>query len=231
METSVVNGMFNSPGAYRGPSRSTIAPPRDVTCRSSRFCKQITPGPTPRLKRRILAEGDCELIVADKSKTDAESLAKLAAPCDGIMTNLGQGGRGALLGPRPSAASSPVSASGWTISTSNIARNTRSSSPTCRTIALLKWPSMRWRRSMRSGGDWIFYHHATKSGRYELQAGRSCGGWKAKPSAIVGFGAIGQCLAKKLLPLGFKVLAFNRSRKRSDGRRRISRPAGPSTRE
>src|SRR5688572_22775686 len=41
--------------------------------------------PDVEIERRILAAGDCGLVVADK--TDPETLARLAAPCDAIMTN------------------------------------------------------------------------------------------------------------------------------------------------
>src|SRR5262245_59943656 len=41
--------------------------------------------PDVSIERETLAAGDAELIVAEK--TNAESLAKLAVPCDAIMTN------------------------------------------------------------------------------------------------------------------------------------------------
>ena len=58
-----------------------------------------------------------------------------------------------------------------------------------------------------------FYHQATKSGRYELQAGPKLRRIEGQTLGIVGLGNIGRRLADKSLGLGLKVIATSRSRK------------------
>ena len=62
-----------------------------------------------------------------------------------------------------------------------------------------------------------FYHHATKEGRYELQAGPVLRRIEGQTLGIVGFGNIGRCLADKARCLGLKILAYNRSPKQQPG--------------
>lgn len=58
-----------------------------------------------------------------------------------------------------------------------------------------------------------FYHHETKQGRYQLQAGPPLRRIEGQTLGIVGLGNIGVKLAEKALPLGLKVVATSRSRR------------------
>ena len=60
-----------------------------------------------------------------------------------------------------------------------------------------------------------FYHHETKNGRYELQAGPKLRRIEGQTLGIVGLGNIGRKLAEKALGLGLKVIATSRSGKSS----------------
>lgn len=57
-----------------------------------------------------------------------------------------------------------------------------------------------------------FYHHETKSGRYDLQAGPTLRRIEGQTLGIVGLGNIGRRLATKALGLGLDVIAASRSR-------------------
>ena len=58
-----------------------------------------------------------------------------------------------------------------------------------------------------------FYHHETKTGRYELQAGPKLRRIEGQTLGIVGLGNIGRKLAEKALGLGLKIIATSRSGK------------------
>jgi D-3-phosphoglycerate dehydrogenase len=58
-----------------------------------------------------------------------------------------------------------------------------------------------------------FYHHETKEGRYQLQAGPPLRRIEGQTLGIVGLGNIGVKLAEKALPLGLKIVATSRSRR------------------
>ena len=57
------------------------------------------------------------------------------------------------------------------------------------------------------------YHHETRAGRYELQAGPKLRRIEGQTLGIVGLGNIGRKLAEKAAGLGLKVIATSRSRK------------------
>ncbi len=58
-----------------------------------------------------------------------------------------------------------------------------------------------------------FYHHETKSGRYNLKDGLPLRRIKGQTLGIIGFGNIGRTLAEMAAPLGINVLACNRVRR------------------
>src|SRR6478736_1330848 len=58
-----------------------------------------------------------------------------------------------------------------------------------------------------------FYHHETKSSRYNLQAGPPLQRIEGQTLGIVGLGNIGRRLAEKAVGLSFHVIATSRSRK------------------
>ena len=164
------------------------------------------------IERKILADGDCELVVADKAKTDAASLAALAGPCDAIMTNWAK-----VPGSVIAAAMNCriVSRLGIGLDNIDVEYCTQHKIPVTNVpdYCLIEVAEHALASIFALGRKIGFYHHATKSGRYELQAGPKLRRMEGQTVGIVGFGAIGQCLAKKCLGVGMKVVAFNRSRK------------------
>src|SRR5688572_4761123 len=58
-----------------------------------------------------------------------------------------------------------------------------------------------------------FYHHETKQGRYQLQAGPKLRRIEGQTLGLVGLGNIGTKLAEKAMAIGLKVIATNRSGK------------------
>ncbi|MGC4003747.1 MAG: C-terminal binding protein [Pirellulales bacterium] len=58
-----------------------------------------------------------------------------------------------------------------------------------------------------------WYHHATKSGKYELQAGPPMFRMQGQTLGLIGFGNIARLVAEKALGLGLKVLVCNRTKK------------------
>lgn len=166
--------------------------------------------PDVEIERRILAEGDCGLVVADK--TDPETLARLAAPCDAIMTNWAKV-PGTVIGAAPKCRI--VSRLGIGLDNIDVAYCTEHKIPVTNVpdYCLIEVAEHALALVFSLGRKIGFYHHATKSGKYELQAGAKLRRMEGQTLGIVGFGAIGRCLAKKALGAGLKVVAFNRSRK------------------
>lgn len=164
------------------------------------------------IERKILADGDCELVVADKAKTDAESLAKLAAPCDAIMTNWAKV-PGSVIGAAPNCRI--VSRLGIGLDNIDVEYCTAHKIVVTNVpdYCLIEVAEHALASIFAMGRKIGFYHQATKEGRYELQAGPKLRRMEGQTVGIVGFGAIGRCLAKKLQGLGLKVIAYNRSRK------------------
>jgi D-3-phosphoglycerate dehydrogenase / 2-oxoglutarate reductase len=160
--------------------------------------------PNLDIERRTLAEVDAELVVAER--TDPASLAAAAVDADAIMTN-------------------------WV----NVPAEVIDAAPKCRIVARLGIGldnidvAAASRRGMLVTNipDYCltevaehalalllslarkvaFYHHQTKSGRYDLKAGPPLRRIEGQTLGIVGMGHIGQALAAKALALGLKVLA------------------------
>ena len=57
-----------------------------------------------------------------------------------------------------------------------------------------------------------FYHHETKHGRYQLQAGPQLRRLEGQTVGLVGLGNIGRKVAEKATGLGFRVIAHTRTR-------------------
>lgn len=161
------------------------------------------------IERRTLAEIDAELVVA--TRQDPESLAALAADVDAIMTNWAKV-------PATVIQASPkcriVARLG--IGLDNIDVRTA----TERRIVVTNVPDYCLTEVaehalallMSLSRKVAFYHHATKSQEYELQAGPKLRRIEGQTLGIVGLGNIGQRLAEKATALGLKVLATSRSR-------------------
>lgn len=166
--------------------------------------------PDVEIERSVLAAGDCELIVADK--TDADSLAKLAEPCDAIMTNWAKV-PGTVIGAAKNC--KIVSRLGIGLDNIDVEYCTAHKIPVTNVpdYCLIEVAEHALASIFAQGRKMAFYHHETKNSKYALQAGPKLRRMEGQTVGLVGFGAIGRCLAKKLLGVGMKVVAFNRSRK------------------
>ncbi|MCE9606991.1 MAG: C-terminal binding protein [Planctomycetia bacterium] len=168
--------------------------------------------PDVEIERNVLAAGDCELVVADK--TDADSLAKLAAPCDAIMTNWAKV-PGTVIGAAPNCRI--VARLGIGLDNIDVEYCTQHKIVVTNVpdYCLIEVAEHALALIYTQGRKTAFYHHETKSGKYALQAGAKLRRMEGQTVGLVGFGAIARALAKKLLGVGMKVVAFNRSRKDS----------------
>jgi D-3-phosphoglycerate dehydrogenase / 2-oxoglutarate reductase len=162
------------------------------------------------IERRILQEAGAELVVAQEK--DAQTLARLAADCDAIMTNWAQV-------PESVIAAAPrckiIARLGIGLDNIDVAAATR------RGIVVTNVPDYcvievaehALALLLSLSRKVAFYHHETKSGRYNLQAGPMLRRIEGQTLGIVGLGNIGRRLTEKAIGLKLKVLATGRSRK------------------
>lgn len=166
--------------------------------------------PDVSIERSVLAAGDCELIVADK--TDAESLAKLAVPCDAILTNWAKVPASVI-----AAAPNCKIVSRLGIGLDNIDVDYCTAHKIVVTnipdYCLIEVAEHALALLYALARKVALYHWETKSGRYDLQAGPKLRRMEGQTLGLIGFGAIGHVMAKKALGLGLKVIAYSRSRK------------------
>lgn len=162
------------------------------------------------IERRILAEIDAELIVADKQ--DTESLAALARPVDAIMTNWAKV-------PEAVIAAAPgckvVSRLGIGLDNIDVAYCTRRGIPVTNVpdYCLTEVAEHALAQLLSLARKVAFYHHETQSGRYQLQSGATLRRIEGQTLGILGLGNIGRRLAHKAMAIGLKVVAYSRSRK------------------
>jgi D-3-phosphoglycerate dehydrogenase len=165
--------------------------------------------PDLEIERAILRQADAELIVAEQ--TDAAALARLAAGCEAIMTNW-------VKVPESVIAAAPkckiIARLGIGLDNIDVAAATR------RGIVVTNVPdycvvevaehalALLFTLARKTA----FYHHETKSGRYNLQAGLPLNRIEGQTLGIVGLGNIGCKLAEKAVSLGLNVLASGRNR-------------------
>jgi D-3-phosphoglycerate dehydrogenase len=162
------------------------------------------------IERAILKAGNVELVVADKK--DAESLAKLAADCDAIMTNWAKV-------PESVIAAAPkckiIARLGIGLDNIDVAAATR------RGIVVTNVPDYcvievaehALALLLSLSRKVAFYHHETKSGRYDLQAGPQLRRIEGQTLGIIGLGNIGRRLAEKAVALRMRVLSTGRTPK------------------
>jgi D-3-phosphoglycerate dehydrogenase / 2-oxoglutarate reductase len=170
--------------------------------------------PDVEIERRTLAEIDAELIVAPKDQQDAASLAAQAKDhqVDAIMTNWAKV-------PEPVIAASSkcriVSRLGIGLDNIDVAYCTSHHIPVTNVpdYCLIEVAEHALALLLALARKVAFYHQATKSGRYELQAGPKLHRIEGQTLGIVGLGNIGRRLAEKALGLGLKVIGTSRSRK------------------
>src|SRR5688572_18611124 len=170
--------------------------------------------PDVEIERRTLALVDAELIVAEKGQQDAASLAALAKErqVDAIMTNWAKV-------PQPVIEASPkcriVSRLGIGLDNIDVAYCTSRGIPVTNIpdYCLIEVAEHALALILALSRKVAFYHHETKAGRYQLQAGPKLRRIEGQTLGIVGLGNIGRKLAEKALGIGLKVIATSRSRK------------------
>ncbi len=161
------------------------------------------------IERQTLAEIDAELVVA--TRQDAESLAALAADVDGIMTNWAKV-PAAVIQASPKCrivARLGIGLDNIDVQTATERRIVVTNIPD---YCLIEVAEHALALLLALSRKVAFYHHATKSQKYELQAGPKLRRIEGQTLGIVGLGSIGRRLAEKATALGLKVLATSRSR-------------------
>jgi D-3-phosphoglycerate dehydrogenase len=161
------------------------------------------------IERQILGEAGAELVVA--KATDAATLTAAAANADAIMTNWAKVTGSVIEAGRRLRI---VARLGIGLDNIDIETATR------RRIAVTNVPDYcvievaehALALMLALARKVSFYHHATKSGEYRLQAGPPLRRIEGQTLGIVGIGRIGAKLAEKAVALGLRVLATSRRR-------------------
>jgi D-3-phosphoglycerate dehydrogenase len=162
------------------------------------------------IERRILAEIDAELVVAEKG--DVDTLKSLAAPVSAIMTNWAKV-------PEAVIAAAPdcrlVSRLGIGLDNIDVAYCTRRKIPVTNVpdYCLIEVAEHALAQLLSLARKIAFYHYETQNGRYQLQSGTVLRRIEGQTLGIVGLGNIGRRLAVKAMGLGLKVIAYSRSRR------------------
>ena len=170
--------------------------------------------PDVEIERRTLWEIDAELIVAPQDQQDAAALAALAREhqVDAIMTNWAKV-------PASVIEASPgvriVSRLGIGLDNIDVAYCTSRGIPVTNVpdYCLIEVAEHALALLLSLSRKVAFYHHETKSGRYQLQAGPKLRRIEGQTLGIVGLGNIGRKLAEKARGLGLVMLATSRSRR------------------
>ena len=170
--------------------------------------------PDVEIERRTLSEIDAELIVAPKDKQDAAALAALAKEhqVDAIMTNWAKV-------PASVIEASPgvriVSRLGIGLDNIDVAFCTSRQIPVTNIpdYCLIEVAEHALALLLSLSRKVAFYHHETKQGGYQLQAGPKLRRIEGQTLGIVGLGNIGRKLAEKARGLGLVMLATSRSRR------------------
>jgi D-3-phosphoglycerate dehydrogenase len=178
----------------------------------SKFKVLLTDYAWPRLdiERRTLAEIDAELIVAeDQSET---ALKGLARDVDAIMTNWAKVPAGVI---QASPKCRIVARLGIGLDNIDVATATErrilvTNVPDYCLIEVAEHTLALLLALSRKVG---FYHHETKSGRYDLRAGAVLRRIEGQILGLVGLGNIGRVVAQKAAALGLEVLATSRSQR------------------
>jgi D-3-phosphoglycerate dehydrogenase len=166
------------------------------------------------IERRVLREFDAELVVAEKDRTDAASLAALAreARVDAIMTNWAKVPSDVIAA---SGRVRIVSRLGIGLDNIDVAWCTQHGIPVTNVpdYCLIEVAEHALALLLAQARKVAFYHHNTKEGRYELQAGAALRRIEGQTLGIVGLGNIGRRLAEKAQGVGLKVIGTSRSQR------------------
>jgi D-3-phosphoglycerate dehydrogenase len=161
------------------------------------------------IERSILAAGDGELIVAPAG--DLETLTRLAADVDAIMTNWAKV-------PEPVIAASArlkiVSRLGIGLDNIDVAAATRRGIVVTNVpdYCLIEVAEHALALLLALARKVAYYHYETKQGRYQLQSGPTLRRLAGQTLGIVGYGAIGRALAPLAQGVGLRVVATGRRR-------------------
>lgn len=166
--------------------------------------------PDVTIERETLAKVDAELVVAPKG--DVETLSKLAADCDAIMTNWAKVPQAVIEACKNCKI---VSRLGIGIDNIDVAYCKSKDIPVTNVpdYCLIEVAEHSLALLLAMSRKVAFYHHETMNGRYVLQAGPKLRRIEGQILGIVGLGNIGRKLAEKALGLKLKVIAYSRSRK------------------
>lgn len=168
--------------------------------------------PDLHLERRVLAEGGVGLVVAPAG--DADTLARLAAEhqVDAIMTNWAKVPAAVI---DASQKLRIVCRLGIGLDNIDVAHCTERRIPVTNVpdYCLIEVAEHALASILALGRKIAFYHHETKQGRYQLQAGPTLRRMEGQTLGLVGFGNIGRCLAEKAHGVGLRVIAYSRSRR------------------
>lgn len=160
--------------------------------------------PDVDIERQVLAEVDAELIVAQQ--TDEDSLAGLASDVDGIMTCWAKVSEAVI-------AASPkcqiVSRLGVGLDNIDVDYCTRNKILVTNVpdYCVIEVAEHALSLLLALARKVAFFHHETKSGRYDLQSGPELRRIEGQTLGIVGLGNIGRRLAAKAMGLGLQVIA------------------------
>lgn len=168
--------------------------------------------PDLEIERRVLAEHDAELVVADD--TDAAALERLARKhaVDAIMTNWANVPSSVIAA---SGKCRIVSRLGIGLDNIDVAFCTAHTIPVTNVpdYCLIEVAEHALALLLGLARKVAFYHHAAQQGEYDLQAGPRMWRMEGQTLGIVGLGNIGRRLAAKAQGVGLNVVATTRSRR------------------
>ena len=162
------------------------------------------------IERSILREAGAELVIA--AQKDPESLATLAADCEAIITNW-------IKVPESVIAAAPrckiIARLGIGLDNIDVAAATRRRIMVTNVpdYCLVEVAEHALALILTMARKAAFYHHETKSGRYNLQSGPPLRRIEGQTLGIIGLGNIGRRLAEKAVPLKLHVLTTGRTPK------------------
>jgi D-3-phosphoglycerate dehydrogenase len=168
--------------------------------------------PNLDIERQTLATIDAELIVAPSG--EVATLTVLAADADAIMTNWAKV-PAAVIDAAPRCRI--VARLGIGLDNIDVEAATRRRMLVTNVpdYCLIEVAEHALALILALGRKVGFYHHETKSGRYELKAGAVLRRMEGQTLGIIGLGNIGRTLAGKALGLGLKVVATSRTQRAS----------------
>ena len=161
------------------------------------------------IERAILSEIDAELVVAPTG--DVPALVSLAGDVDAIMTNWAKVPSD-VIGISPKL--KIVARLGIGLDNIDVAFATSRKTVVTNVpdYCLIEVAEHALALLLALSRKVAFYHHDSKTGRYDLRAGPTLRRIEGQTLGIVGLGNIGRKLAEKARGIGLRVIAYSRSR-------------------